>query len=78
MINEKKNESKTKVSEVYLKNCFLVLCVIFVFLHRNKRRCYMKRIFLSTILLSFIITSCKKDNDTFVKTKKTKSHNKLL
>jgi len=38
----------------------------------------MKRIFLSTILLSFIITSCKKDNDTFVKTKKTKSHNKLL
>ena len=40
MINEKKNEDKTKVSEVHLKNCFLVLCVIFVFLHRNKRRSY--------------------------------------
>lgn len=40
MINEKKNEDKTKGSEVYLENCFLVLCVIFVFLHRNKRRSY--------------------------------------
>ena len=30
----------------------------------------MKRIFLSTILLSFIITSCKKDNDTFVEDQK--------
>ena len=40
MINEKKNENKTKFSEMYLKNCFLVLCVIFVFLHRNKRRSY--------------------------------------
>ena len=38
----------------------------------------MKRIFLSTILLSFFITSCKKDNDTFVEDQKTKSHNKLL
>ncbi|AVM55433.1 hypothetical protein C3V44_07215 [Capnocytophaga sp. oral taxon 864] len=40
MINEKKNENKTKIREMYLKNCFLVLYVIFVFLHRNKRRSY--------------------------------------
>ena len=40
MINEKKNENKTKISEVCRENCFLVLCVIFVFLHRNKRRSY--------------------------------------
>ena len=40
MINEKKNESKTKFSEVCCENCFLVLCVIFVFLHRNKIRSY--------------------------------------
>ena len=40
MINEKKNEDKTKGGEMCLENCFLVLCVIFVFLHRNKRRSY--------------------------------------
>ena len=40
MINEKKNEDKTKFSEMCRENCFLVLCVIFVFLHRNKRRSY--------------------------------------
>ena len=40
MINEKKNKSKTKCGEMCPENCFLVLCVIFVFLHRNKRRSY--------------------------------------
>ena len=78
MIKEKKNENKTKLSEMCRENCFLVLCVIFVFLHRNKRRCYMKRIFLSTILLSFIITGCKKDNDTFVEDQKNEEPQQTL
>ena len=38
----------------------------------------MKRIFLSTILLSFIITSCKKDNDTFVEDQKNEEPQQTL
>jgi len=38
----------------------------------------MKRFFLSTILLSFIITSCKKDNDTFVEDQKNEEPQQTL
>ena len=38
----------------------------------------MKRIFLSTILLSFIITGCKKDNDTFVEDQKNEEPQQTL